>query len=352
MTPAYISNEYLELDALRELSARLGANRLLVQASTGNTSVKIGDVLWIKASGKWLAQADARDFLVPVKLARARQSLAQNIPIQETLRSPHGDVVASIETAMHVVMPQKVVVHVHSVNTIAWAVRADAPQCLSSRLSGLNWQWTPYIPSGVALATSIQHALDRSPRTNVLVLGNHGLVVCGESCSSVKRLLTEVEERVAVTPRPAPHHHPALLRDAFPESAWSLPEWPAAHALATDSASWRIVSGGVLYPCQAIFLPGAAPTLAASLSRELQYLLRERMPLLIEKHGVVCSKYMTRADQEMLSGLTEIVQRIDPAAPIRYLNITEVLDVLQGGSDNYRSLTEVNYYAKQPAMQV
>jgi rhamnose utilization protein RhaD (predicted bifunctional aldolase and dehydrogenase) len=347
MTPAYISNEYLELDVLRDLSARVGANRLLVQASTGNTSIKIDDVLWIKASGKWLIQADACDFLVPVRLARARENLAQNIPIPETLPSPHGDVVASIETAMHVVMPQKVVVHVHSVNTIAWAVRNDAPQCLNSRLSGLDWQWIPYIPSGIALASSIQLVLARFPRTNVFVLGNHGLVVCGDSCSSVERLLLEIEERVAVTPRWVPNCHPALLREAFPESAWSLPESPAGHALATDPSSWRILSGGILYPCQAIFLPGTAPALAASLPRELQYLLRERMPLMIEKHGVVCSKYMTRADQEMLSGLTEIVQRIDPSAPIRYLNTTEVLEVLQGGSDNYRSLAEVNCYSNR-----
>jgi len=346
MTPAYISNEYLELDTLRDLSARVGDNRLLVQASTGNTSVKIDDVLWIKASGKWLVQADACDFLVPVKLARARECVSQNTPIPETLPSPHGDAVASIETAMHVVMPQKVVVHVHSVNTIAWAVRADAPHCLASRLAGLNWQWIPYIPSGIALAASIQRVLVRFPQINVLVLGNHGLVVCGESCLSVERLLAEVEERVAVTPRSVPNCHPSLLRDAFPESAWSLPESPAAHALAADPASWRILSGGVLYPCQAIFLPGAAPALASSLPRELQFLLRERMPLLIEKHGIVCSKYMTRADQEILSGLIEIVQRIDPSAPIRYLSTTEVLDVLQGGSDNYRNLSEINCYSK------
>ena len=344
MTPAYISNEYLELDALRELSARIGGNRLLVQASTGNTSVKIDDVLWIKASGKWLIQADACDFLVPVKLARARESLAQNIPIVETLPASHGDVVASIETAMHVVMPQKIVVHVHSVNTIAWAVRADGPQCLKSRLSGLNWQWIPYIPSGAALAGSIQRVLARFPQTNVLVLGNHGLVVCGDSCLSVTRLLAEVEERVGIAPRPVPIGQPSLLRDAFPESSWSLPESPAAHALATDPVSWRILSGGVLYPCQVIFLPGTTP-------QNREYVLRERTPLLIEKHGVVCSKYMTRADQEMLCGLTEIVQRIDPSAPIRYLSTTEVLDVLRGGSDNYRSLTEINCYSKSHALQ-
>jgi rhamnose utilization protein RhaD (predicted bifunctional aldolase and dehydrogenase) len=339
MTPAYISNEYLELDALRELSARIGGNRLLVQASTGNTSVKIGDVLWIKASGKWLVQADACDFLVPVKLSRAREYIARNAPIPETLPANNGNVVASIETAMHVVMPQKIVVHVHSVNAIAWAVRADAPQCLNSPLAGLNWQWIPYIPSGLALAASIQRILARFPQTNVLVLGNHGLVVCGDHCSSVMRLLAEVEERVAAAPRPVPNQQPSLLRDAFPESAWSLPESPAAHALATDPVSWRILSGGVLYPCQVIFLPGTAP-------QNREYVLRERMPLLIERHGVVCSKYMTRADQEMLSGLIEIVQRIDPSAPIRYLSTSEVLDVLQGGSDHYRSLTEVNCHAK------
>lgn len=352
MTPAYISNEYLELDALRELSARIGGNRLLVQASTGNTSIKIDDVLWIKASGKWLIQADVCDFLVPVNLTRAKECLRQNAPIAETLPSPHGDVVASIETAMHVVIPEKVVVHVHSVNTIAWAVRADAPQRLNDRLAGLAWQWIPYIPSGVALAASIQRILVRFPQTNVLVLGNHGLVVCGDSCSSVARLLAEVEQRVAVAPRPVPNYHPALLRDAFPESAWSFPESPTAHALATDPVSWKILSGGVLYPCQAIFLPGAAPALAASLPRELQYLLRERMPLVIEKHGVVCGKYMTRADQEILSGLTEVVQRVDPSAPIRYLNTAEVIDVLQGGSDNYRSLSEINCYSKSPALQL
>ena len=32
----------------------------------------------------------------------------------------------SIETTVHALMPQRVVVHVHCVNTIAWAIRSDA----------------------------------------------------------------------------------------------------------------------------------------------------------------------------------------------------------------------------------
>jgi rhamnose utilization protein RhaD (predicted bifunctional aldolase and dehydrogenase) len=46
-----------ELTRLRELSARIGSDPLLTQASTGNSSIKLEGVLWIKASGKWMADA-------------------------------------------------------------------------------------------------------------------------------------------------------------------------------------------------------------------------------------------------------------------------------------------------------
>ena len=46
-----------ELTPLLELSARVGQNPLLTQASTGNASMKLDDRLWIKASGKWMADA-------------------------------------------------------------------------------------------------------------------------------------------------------------------------------------------------------------------------------------------------------------------------------------------------------
>src|ERR1019366_1279525 len=50
----------------------------------------------------------------------------------------------SVETAMHAVLPHSVVLHVHSVNTIAWAVRRDGPSELAARLEGIDWAWIPY----------------------------------------------------------------------------------------------------------------------------------------------------------------------------------------------------------------
>ena len=110
-----------QLEQLKELSARIGCDPLLTQASTGNTSIKLNGTLWIKASGRWLADAELQDILVPLDLNETRSYIKQKIDPSGVYEE------ASVETAMHAVLPHRVVMHVHSVNTIAWAVRRCAP---------------------------------------------------------------------------------------------------------------------------------------------------------------------------------------------------------------------------------
>ncbi len=69
------SRECAEVARLRELSACLGRNPLLVQASTGNTSVKVEGTLWMKASGKWFAHADQDDFFVDLDVSEIQECL-------------------------------------------------------------------------------------------------------------------------------------------------------------------------------------------------------------------------------------------------------------------------------------
>ncbi len=336
-----------ELNALRELSARLGSNPLLSQASSGNISYKSDDSLWIKASGKWMIHAEDEDFLVSVELARAKRCLREDTAIPETEDRGSRLFRASIETAMHVVLPQRVVIHVHSVNAISWAVREDGPSQLNTRLAGLHWQWIPYTPSGVFLARKIEDALIRCPHTNVFVLGNHGLVVCENSCRSAEQLLTEVEQCLAIEPRSAPRPNLRLLSQALPGSAWSLPACSGVHSLATDTVSKRIVCGGVLYPCQAIFLLGSARAVDSfhiadePECNRPEYIARQVF-VMVEDYGVLASEHMTRAEQETLIGLANIVQRIDASAPLRYLATFELGDVLNGAGESYRRLADGN----------
>src|SRR5258707_11468034 len=173
----------VELDRLLDLTARVGRDPLLTQASTGNISIKLDGVLWIKASGRWMADAARDNILVPLDLSEI-VTLSLRRGVDPTERYPN----ASLETAMHATLPHRVVLHVHCVNSIAWAVRNDAPCQLQRRLEGLRWQWVPYTESGLPLSREIERALSACPDANLFVLGNHGLVVVGENAKSVEDL--------------------------------------------------------------------------------------------------------------------------------------------------------------------
>ena len=55
-----------ERENLSQLSARIGADPLLVQAAGGNTSIKQDGVMWIKASGTRLKEASSKNIFVPL----------------------------------------------------------------------------------------------------------------------------------------------------------------------------------------------------------------------------------------------------------------------------------------------
>src|SRR5258708_2811302 len=111
---------------LRDLSARVGGDPLLVQASNGNTSIKLGGILWIKASGKWLAHAMQEEMLVPLDLAEVQESVRKGTNLAAHY-ARNDDLYPSIETAMHAVLRHRVVLHVHSIKAIASAVLMDGP---------------------------------------------------------------------------------------------------------------------------------------------------------------------------------------------------------------------------------
>ncbi len=313
-----------EIDDLLELSARIGGNPLLVQASAGNTSVKLDGALWIKASGKWLRQAKREEILIPVDLSQVRRCVCLEREFgAEVVMLSASPLRPSIETAMHAVLPHRVVVHVHSVNTIAWAVRQDAPARLQELLAGLKWQWIPYSASGLALARRVERAVSLNSATDVFVLGNHGLVVGAHCCQAAEALLGEVEKRLALLPRQVPKPDLTALSLIAGDSEWSLPPDEALHALATDTISESLFSAGTLYPCQGIFLSSLAPPF-----------------LLVSGSGLVISARITRAEYAVLLGLVQVVRRIEATAPIRYLLPEELDRIMNLEAHRYRQVVE------------
>lgn len=322
------------LDHLRTLSARLGADPLLVQAAGGNTSLKAGDVMWIKASGTWLKDATSRDIFVPVNHAALVEALARREPAADAcLPFVRADLNTtglrpSIETSVHALMPQPVVVHVHCVNTIAWAIRRDALAQLAAPLGDFAWAFVPYARPGLPLAVAIAAAL--RPGVNVLVLGNHGLVVAADSVGAAQALLERV---VAALTRPA-RDLTAPRWAALEAICEGTPYRPAAsaetHALATDP--WALARGAthVFYPDHVVFLGvGVATDMAAG------------APLVaVPGQGVLVRADARPAVEAMGRCLADVMRRVDPDEPLLALTHQDIDRLVNWDAEKYRQSAE------------
>jgi rhamnose utilization protein RhaD (predicted bifunctional aldolase and dehydrogenase) len=339
MTPPPVTSP--EFEALLDLSAGIGADPALVQGAGGNTSIKEAGTLWIKASGLWLMQARERDVMVPVALAPLLEALERNDPACEkaedfviAARNPSG-LRPSIETTVHALMPQKIVVHVHCVETIATAVRTDAEAIVAEKLVGVPYAFIPYARPGLPLAKAIAARLRDG--VSVLVLGNHGLVVAAETVAETAALLRDISHRLAIGPREAPlPDKAALLRLAF-GSDYALPGDEAIHAAAADLESVRIGAGGNLYPDHVIFLGNALAIAGPDETAADVAQKYSNVPvILFPGKGVLACRDITAGALAMARCFADVAARIPEGARLRYLTPAENAELLGWDAEKYR----------------
>ncbi|WP_407180989.1 class II aldolase/adducin family protein [Bradyrhizobium sp. STM 3562] len=332
---------HAELQALRDFSARIGADLLLTQAAGGNTSLKEGDTLWIKASGTWLAHARERDIMVPVRMAPLLDAIANALPEAEQAQlfvladqNPSG-LRPSIETTVHALMPHRVVAHVHCVDTIALAVREDAMPILQGRLRGLNWVYVPYRRPGLPLALGI--AEHRRDRPDVIILGNHGLVIGAETVADAEALLAHVKMLLKQDARPAPAGNEEAL-SKLAGNNYRLPADTAAHAVAMDTGSTAIAIGGSLYPDHVIFLGmGSVAARAAETADDVVARLgMAPVEILFPGKGVLMRRDATSSADAMARCLADVAARVPEGAPLRYLTSEENLELTDWDAEKYR----------------
>jgi len=256
----------------------------------------------------------------------------------------------SVETSMHAVLPHRVVVHVHSVRTIAWAVRTDAPEALRDRLAGLRWEWIPYVYPGVVLGKEIRNRLPSKP--DVFILGNHGLIVAADDCDSANTLLEDVDRRLDLPVRTAP---PACLDDLarLTLKGFRIAPDEEVHALATDPFALEIAALGTLFPDQCVYLGPALGIVHAGTSAEevIERLVQRHglLPrvLLAAGKGVLVANDLNQAGRELLIGLKRVMGRLDVASTIQPLPAGEVSRLINWEAEKYRIALSNQYEAER-----
>jgi rhamnose utilization protein RhaD (predicted bifunctional aldolase and dehydrogenase) len=331
-----------EMRDLRALAVRLGRDPLVIQGPGGNISRKRDGVMWVKASGTWMAEALERSILIPIDVAAVLEGLMAGDPACETcetfVRRDLSDLALrpSIETTLHAVMPQRVVVHVHCVETIATACLYDGAERLAAHLSGLNWSFVPYVRPGASLGQAMAEHL--AAGTDVVVLGNHGLVVAADSVVEAEWLRADVSRRLARTARVAPTANYNMLQAAEGDG-YSIADDDSWHAIATDPINLAAARRGSLYPDHVVFLgPGIVTTepgeCAVDASRRCS---RVGVPLVvIPGAGVLVHKAATPGARALIRCLADVTSRLTSDDPIAPLSREDEAQLLNWDAEKYR----------------
>ena len=338
-----INSEY---KALRELSTRIGSDPLQVQGAGGNTSLKTDGLMWIKASGTWLAHAVDTELFVPVELdpllvalnagdPRAEKSVAF---VNESLNP--NNLRPSIETTVHAVLPQKVVVHIHCVDTIALAVQSDAQRLLGELLHEYKWLWVPYCRPGLPLSRYISANLE--PGTNVIVLGNHGLVVAADTVEQAATLLQQVRFAVQQNVRPAQPPNLDALQALCNNTDYKPASGSGTHAVAMDEHCLATAAGGSMYPDHVIFLGEGSVIMDSSESLEESTHQHEAKhgsrpaSIIVSGEGVLMNEEANASQHALARCLSDVCLRISANASIRYLDANDHNQLLNWEAEAFR----------------
>jgi rhamnose utilization protein RhaD (predicted bifunctional aldolase and dehydrogenase) len=331
------------------LSSQIGSDILKTQGAGGNTSIKSDGVMWVKASGTWLSKADIEDIMVPVVVD----------PLVAALRN--GDVRAekstdfvvselnssglrpSIETSFHAALKSPVVAHYHCVNAIALAVLEDREAMLAecmSAVSDLRWVTVPYRRPGTPLAREIEKAAASMP--DVLILFNHGIIVCGDTVEEVAGRIQRVSKALSRQTRNSGLADVDALERIAKNSGYHLARDSESHAVALSNVNRGIALGGSLYPDHVIFLGTEIGVLsegqsAADLEAASHREGREAPKMLIvPDKGVLLSSTLTAGGEVMARCLSEVVGRIPEEASVVYLSNDDEYELTHWEAEQYR----------------
>lgn len=326
---------------VKAFCAQIGADPLLVQGAGGNVSWKDGDVLWVKASGTWLVDAESKDIFVPVNLAHLQDALAKrDFSVKPEVNSNSG-VRPSIETLLHALMPHKVIAHLHAVVILAHLVQVNARQRIKSLVAdSVKWIYIDYFKPGADLARAVSEELANRPDADVVFMGNHGVVIGGRSVDEVFATLHTLTfklkaQRLISVPETSPATRQS---DFFARGYIPCVDKEVGLLALKDELINRLRHEWALYPDHVVFL-GAEPIILERNFKmlELDDKVLSKPPFIFAVgDGVYESSAATSAQKSQLRCYFDVVSRQDVKEELSILNALQVSELLDWDAEKFR----------------
>jgi len=177
---------YVELVKLKQLSKFAGERFDLVQAGGGNSSVKVGEWMFIKASGVNMANVDTKNGYVPLNNKRLLNDIKQNCTKDVTKYNVFGNKRASIETFMHATL-KKYTLHLHPIQVNRLLITKQAKIIVTQLFP--EALVIDYLTPGIQICNEI---VSKYNGENLLFLINHGIIVTSDSFAEIFEIVNKV----------------------------------------------------------------------------------------------------------------------------------------------------------------
>lgn len=326
---------------VKAFCARIGADPLLIQGAGGNVSWKDGCVLWVKASGTWLAEAELKEIFVPVKLAHLQDACArQDFSVKPEVNSNSG-LRPSIETLLHALMPHRVVVHLHAVEILSHLVRVNARQKIEDLVGdAVKWIFVDYFKPGADLARAVSAKLTDRPDADIVFLANHGVVIGGNSISSIEQTifrLTNVFRQfnnIKFTGTQPSKFIPCSLSEYY----MLCPDQKLHELVLNERLLFWLRTGWALYPDHIVFLgPKACIVQQDCSSTELEEIIADQPPyIFLVGNGLLESRKATTAQRAQLACYYNVLLRQYANSPLVSLTEYDVSEILNWDAEKFR----------------
>ena len=166
----------------RSLIAKIGEDFSLSQGLGGNCSYKSESTLYVKASGRRMAEsADAEFFYA---LTRTTSGFLDNLAGQSGK--------PSIEAPFHALLKQKYVLHLHSLRSLAVSLIGSVNSKVFGHLEDLGIRVIPYKKPGVQLMKAIEE-IEENGSSGMYLLCNHGVLVGSDNLDDLSSLVDQCE---------------------------------------------------------------------------------------------------------------------------------------------------------------
>lgn len=320
---------------------KIGQDPFLVQGAGGNVSIKDDNILLVKASGTSLSEAMKKNIFVSVDLDTMYKEFNKGNFSFTPASIDGSSLKPSIETMLHAIMKHKVVVHLHMVSALTHLVKDEAEEDLCKIFDhDYNWSYVPYTKPGENLAKSISDILNKKPTTDIIFLGNHGIVIGSDSIVNAEKLLYELDIK--------------LGRESFDNKkicskANSLQdlkikgfEWchdNKLHNLVTNTDLFYYTKNyWALFPDHVVFL-GEKPFVVDDLNQLFDTddeMLSNHCFIFINRVGILQNINATNAQKEQLTCYFDVISNIDPNLKLKTLSNKEVGELLNWDAEVYR----------------